>query len=126
MVREDQIVTVYDEGQPRGLWRVGKIEGVIQGHDGGIRGARVCVQSKTGRATVLKRPILHLYPLEVCCQEDSQPEKTSEDVEDNETPSNPQSENQDPQTVIEAPQGVRPRRSAAIEARDWILGCVTD
>ena len=48
MVQEGQVVTVYDEGQPRGLWRVGRIEGVIQGPDGKIRSAQVRVQSKTG------------------------------------------------------------------------------
>ena len=38
MVQEGQVVTVYD-GQPRGLWRVGRIEGVIQGPDGKIQNA---------------------------------------------------------------------------------------
>ena len=36
VVQEGQIVTVYDNGQPRGLWRVGRIEGVIPGPDGKI------------------------------------------------------------------------------------------
>lgn len=128
VVREGQIVTVYDEGQPRGLWRMGRIEGVIQSPDGKIRSAQVRVQSKTGRTTVLRRPIQHLYPLEVGCREDpigSQPEKLPTDVE-NAAPSVTQSDNQDPPTVIETSQGGRPRRSAAIEARDRILGCVTD
>ena len=104
MVQEGQIVTVYDDGQPRGLWRVGRIEDVIQGPDGEIQSARVRVQSKTGRATVLKRPIQHLYPLEIGCQENSansQPEMSTTNVEDSETPSNPQSKNPDPQTVVE-------------------------
>ena len=59
VVQEGQIVTVYDDGQPRGLWRVGRIEGVKTNPDGKIRSARVRVQSKTGRATVLKQPIQH-------------------------------------------------------------------
>ena len=109
MIREGQVVTVYDEGQPRGLWRVGRIEGVIQGPDGEIRSARVCVQSKTGQATVLKRPVQHLYPLQIGCQEKSaisQTEKSTKNVEINEIPSNP--------------------RSAAIKAWERIHEWVTD
>ena len=105
VVQEGQVVTVYDEGQPRGLWRVGRIEGVIQGPDGKIRSAQVHVQSKTGRATVLKRPVQHLYPLEIGCQEraaTSQPEESTTNVENSEILSNPQPENQDLQTVVEA------------------------
>ncbi len=64
-VREGQVVTIFDDGQPRGLWRLGRIEGVLKSADGKIRGALVRTQSKTGRSTVLRRPIQHLYPLEV-------------------------------------------------------------
>ena len=35
--RDGQIVIVHVEGQPRGLWRVGMIEGFIQGPDGKIQ-----------------------------------------------------------------------------------------
>ena len=127
-VQEGQIVTVYDEGQPRGLWRVGRIEKVIPGTDGMIRSARVRVQSKTGRTTVLKRPIQHLYPLEIGYEKDSQPEiiTTNEDTENNGAPPTPQHEDERSSVNTETPQGGRPRRSAAIEARDRILGCVTD
>jgi hypothetical protein len=127
-VQEGQIVTVYDEGQPRGLWRVGRIVGVIQGSDGKIRSARVRVQSNTGRATMLKRPIQHLYPLEIACEKDSQPEKTTadEDGEDNKAPPTTRCEDENSHVNAESPQGGQPRRSAAIEARDRILGCVTD
>ena len=128
VVREGQIVTVYDEGQPRGLWRVGRIEGVIPGVDGKIRSARVRVQSKTGRAIALRRPVQHLYPLEIGSQENSansQSGRLTTNTEDDDTPSNPQSENPDAQMADETPRE-RPRRSAAVEARDRILGCVTD
>ena len=30
VVQEGQVVTVYDEGQPRGLWRVGRIGGGLR------------------------------------------------------------------------------------------------
>ena len=58
-------VTVYDEGHLRGMWRLGRIEDLIVGADEKIR--RVCVRtmSKKGHSKVLRRPIQHIYPLEV-------------------------------------------------------------
>lgn len=113
-VKEGQVVTVYDEGHPRGMWRLGKIEGVTRSHDGMIRSARVKVQSKTGRTTVLKRPVQHLYPLEVGV-------RSSADAQLESTPHSTTTE-------IEKSQERRPRRAAAVEARDRIfaIGCVTD
>ena len=61
----NDVVTVYDEGHPRGLWRLGRIEDLIQGADGKVRGVYVKVMSKKGYAKVLRRPIQHIYPLEV-------------------------------------------------------------
>ena len=86
------------------------------------------MQSKTGRATVLKRPIQQLYPLEIGCGKDLQSEivTTDEDTENNGAPLNPQREDELSCVNTEAPHGGRPRRSAAVEARDRILGCVTD
>ena len=64
-IRKGEPVVVYDEGQPRGLWRLGRVTEVIPSQDGNIRAARVKVMSKSGRPTILKRPIQQLYPLEV-------------------------------------------------------------
>ena len=40
---------VYDEGHPRGIWRLGRIEELIPGADGKIRGVCVKVVSKGGQ-----------------------------------------------------------------------------
>ena len=57
---------MYDEGHPRGLWRLGKIEDVIRSTDGGVRGVIVKVTSRKGHVKYLRRPIQHIYPLDIC------------------------------------------------------------
>ena len=61
-VKIGAVVTIYDEYHPRGLWRLGVVEELVNGVDGETRGAKVRVVSKTGRPSVLRRPIQHLYP----------------------------------------------------------------
>eukprot|EP00731_Ephydatia_muelleri_P025922 Em0018g22a len=50
--------------QPRALWRIGKVEKLLQGSDGLVRGASLRVQSDT-TTILLNRPLQHLYPLEI-------------------------------------------------------------
>ena len=136
-VEENEVVIVYDENQPRSLWRLGRVESTLQGTDGKIRGARVRVQSKTGRSTVLQRPIQHLYPLEVgprerdCTSPDHRDDSRSAihaslDRQDNlntaapYTPDNGESPGTQTEVQPDSPRR-RPRRSAATEARDKIL-----
>ena len=54
------IVIVYDEKLPRHIWRLGKIEALIPGGDGCVRGA-VVKMGKTG--ATIKRPVNKLFPL---------------------------------------------------------------
>ena len=48
---------VHDEDQPRGKWRIGKVETLVTGSDGHVRGAVVRVKTKAGRLTRLRRPV---------------------------------------------------------------------
>ena len=56
------IVLIFDEKQRRHLWKMGRVENVIPGRDGRVRGAEVKV-GKTG--ALIRRPINRLYPLVV-------------------------------------------------------------
>ena len=117
-VEKNEVVIVYDDQRPRSFWRIGKIESILIGVDGKTRGARVQVQSKTGRRTVLNRPIQHLYPLEINTRQiDSAPSDHSSNTESPE-----QEESTVPtKTDTAVTRRRQPRRQAAIEARDKIF-----
>ena len=60
------IVLVHDEKHPRAFWKLGRVEKLIKGQDGNVRGAVIRFHSNTG-TSVLKRPSQMLYPLEIGC-----------------------------------------------------------
>ena len=59
-IQLNDVVIIYDEKQPRHLWRIGKVEKLIIGTDGKIRGAEI-KSGKTG--VIVRRPVNKLYPL---------------------------------------------------------------
>ena len=61
----NDIVTVLDENQKRNKWRLGKIEKLIAGKDGMIRGAKVKVAEQNKKPTVIMRPLQKLFLLEI-------------------------------------------------------------
>ena len=63
-IKEGAVVYVHEEHQPRGHWKMGKVEPVMKGRDGKIRGATAKVITR-GKPTYLNRPLTRLYPLEV-------------------------------------------------------------
>lgn len=65
-VSPGDVVIVHDQDQPRGLWKVGRIESTIKGADENIRGVLVKV-SNGGRTMILHRPVQRLYHLR--CEE---------------------------------------------------------
>ena len=113
------VVIVHDEDQPRGKWRIGKVETLVTGSDGHVRGAVVRVKTKAGRLTRLRRPVQRLYPLEVRCRN-----------EEPETTISPRRAEPDPAVSSVRPEQHpelrrdRPKRVAAIEAdrrrKTWI------
>ena len=123
-IKEGQVVTVYDEGHPRGLWRLGRVLEVIKSSDGRVRGARVNVQAKSGRLTTLRRPIQQLYPLEAQETSSMTDSSTTPLTEGSTSPSTDVSPipTTAPSPGDGTPQG-RPRRAAAVLARDRIRDC---
>lgn len=61
------VVLAHDEKTPRALWRLGKVEHLVTGIDGHVRGAVIRVPSGRGGSTTLRRPLHWLYPLELHC-----------------------------------------------------------
>ena len=57
---------VHDEKHPRAFWKLGKVEKLIKGQDGNVRGEVIRVYSNTG-SRVLKQPSQMLYPLKIGC-----------------------------------------------------------
>lgn len=67
---------VQEDNVRRNLWRLGRIERLITGSGGIVRGAAVKIGERGKASTVIERPIQKLYPLEThqpkpCNQEES-------------------------------------------------------
>ena len=74
------IVLVHDE-KPRRFWRLAKMNQLLTGKDGLVRGAVVKVTSGKDKFTELQQPLQLLYPLEVD-QFVSQPDEAQQDAEE--------------------------------------------
>ena len=74
------IVLVYDANQSRTLWKMGRVEELLKGSDGKGRGVSLCVRSGS-KTTLMRCPIQHLYPLEVCAS-NGLPTQTAENSGD--------------------------------------------
>ena len=60
---------VHNENQPRGFWKLVKVQRLITGRDGKVRGATLKVSSRSEKSTVLQLPTTLLSPLEVNCHD---------------------------------------------------------
>ena len=65
VISKGTVVSVQEDNQPRGSWKLGKIEEVHTGNDGKVRGCKVKVITNAGKPSVINHPINCLYPLEV-------------------------------------------------------------
>ena len=121
VVSVGDVVVVYDEHLPRGLWKLGKIVSVMKGRDGFIRGATVKIGNKDGQKVLLNRPIQLLYPLEVQSQEPvseepNSPEATHEPEDVHDSPG-PSTSTCDDKQETEPATGDAPRRSSRAAAQ---------
>ena len=76
-IQVGDVVLIHDPVQPRALWKMGKVEKLLQGLDGLVRGAALRVQSGTTTIS-LNRPLQHLYLLEIGATADQIGEPESE------------------------------------------------
>ena len=61
--KSGEIVMLKEANQPRGKWKMAKVQGLIQNHvDNQHRAAQVMLPS----GKVLKRPFRLIYPVEMC------------------------------------------------------------
>ena len=114
-LRVGEIVTIYDDSHPRGMWRLGRIETLIPGTDGIVRGVTVKVTSRSGHPSVIRRPIQHIYPMEV--KSSSVPTDNTDAVLSND---------RHVTLADKSPTRSLSKRRAALEARDKILGSTLD
>ena len=57
LIKQDKI--------PRLCWKKGKVESLIIGTDGYVRGAVLRTQKKLNKTSLIKRPLQYLIPLEI-------------------------------------------------------------
>ena len=63
LIKENDVVLISEEKIPRSVWRIGRVDSLIESKDGHVRAARVL--SKTGKKpNIIQRPVQKLYPVE--------------------------------------------------------------
>ena len=118
------VVVMYDDSHQRGFWRLARVQKLVKGVDGQVIGAVICVQSKgEKRATTLRRPVMHLYPLEINHEIEENVDGTTESI----SPVEPAATSENSRPVNNPqPQPRRPRREAAERAREWMQAVLND
>ena len=109
-VKVGDIVLVHDDSRPRGFWKLALVEKLVTGRDGLTRGAVLRVSSTGERASTLQRPLQRLYPLELS--------STTADV--GITDLSQRSPQEDEPVGRTEEVSTRPKRAAAVQARDGL------
>ena len=56
---------IKDDATKRKVWKKGRVEQLVRGNNGKVRGAVLKVKSPTGNLSTIRRPVQKLIPLEV-------------------------------------------------------------
>jgi len=115
-LKEGDIVIVHSDRQVRGLWKLGKIERLLEGADGLVRGAVIRAPSKSASKT-LRPPLNCLYP--ECA--------TSDDPNDAVNDDSPWKEDEQaqPRQSEDTESNGRPKRAAAVRANQFLKTVVS-
>lgn len=112
-VEVGDVVLIHDSDQPRSFWRMGRVERLIVGQDGKVRGAALRV-ANNGKCSTLHRALQQLYPLEVAAPGNTLQERNpsmSADHQDDPVTTEPE------KTVVPRAQ-TRPTRNAAKKSKE--------
>ena len=80
IVKIGDIVHIHKDKSPKHCWSMGKVIRLLPGKDKIVRAVELKTHNKAGKLIVMKRPIQHLYPLEIS-QEEEQEAKDNENEE---------------------------------------------
>ena len=117
------VVIIHDE-QPRAMWKLGVIEELLIGADGENRAAVLRVSGQGRISKHLRRPVQRLYPIEMTVRTTEQNQGNPE-PEQRRKPDNTTTED-NPEPDHDPPVRWRPRRTAALRARDRLMAQALD
>ena len=107
-------VVIIEDSLPRGFWKLAVVTELLIGRDEEVRAATVRTHAKDRKVIFLKRPVQRLYPLEVRDSAQGQQAPPPESMRKSITPTTNNLE------------GHRPKRRAALHARERITDWVKD
>jgi len=116
-LKQGEIVQLHNEKCIRGLWKLAKIERLLKGADGQVRGAVIRVASSKSSSKTLRRPLSCLYPLEIECTAPVDPV----DAKSDDSPQNELKQSGD----VNKESHSRPRRAAAQRTNQFLKTVVS-